>query len=32
LANYTSTLPLPSIPGANQSFPVQPKGSRRHTR
>jgi phospholipase C len=32
LANYTSTLPLPPIPGASQSFPVQPRGHRRHTR
>lgn len=32
LANYTSTLPLPPIPGANQTFPVQPRGDRRHTR
>lgn len=29
LASYTSTLPLPSIPGANQAFPVQPRGTRR---
>jgi phospholipase C len=32
LASYTSTLPLPPIPGANQVFPVQPRGHRRHTR
>ena len=32
LANYTTTLPLPSFPGADQTFPVQPKGYRRHTR
>jgi phospholipase C len=31
LANYTTTLSLPSFPGADQTFPVQPKGYRRHT-
>jgi phospholipase C len=28
LADYTSTLPLPAFPGADQTFPVQ--ASRRH--
>jgi phospholipase C len=32
LANYTTTLPLPAFPGAEQSFPVQPHGYRPHTR
>jgi phospholipase C len=32
LASYTSKLPLPPFPGANQSFPVQHPGHRRHTR
>ena len=32
LANYTTTLPLPSFPGAEQTFPVQPNGYRKHTR
>ena len=31
-AGYTTTLPLPSFPGTGQTFPVQPKGHRRHTR
>jgi phospholipase C len=31
LANYTTTLPLPSFPTTNQTYPVQLKGSRRHT-
>lgn len=32
LASYTSKLPLPPVPGASQSFPVQPRGHRPHTR
>ena len=32
LANYTTTLPLPPIPGADQTFPVQEPGHRPHTR
>jgi phospholipase C len=32
LADYPTTLPLPSSPGADQTFPVQPEGYRRQTR
>jgi phospholipase C len=32
LAKFTSTLPLPPIPGAAQTFPVQSPGHRKHTR
>lgn len=32
LASYTTTLPLPAIPGADQTFPVQEHGHRPHTR
>ena len=31
LADYTSTLPLPAFPGAQQSFPRQDRGERPHT-
>ncbi len=31
LANYTTTLPLPSFPTTNQTYPVQLEGSRPHT-
>jgi hypothetical protein len=29
LADYTSTLPLPAFPGADQTFPVQARGRQR---
>jgi phospholipase C len=32
LTNYTTTLPLPGIPTTNQTFPIQPRGRRPHTR
>ncbi|HLI00253.1 MAG TPA: alkaline phosphatase family protein [Acidimicrobiales bacterium] len=32
LSDYTTTLPLPSIPTTNQTFPYQPRGHRPHTR
>jgi phospholipase C len=32
LANYTTTLAMPTVPPAIQSFPVQRKGARPHTR
>jgi hypothetical protein len=32
LAACTSTLPLPPIPGADQTFPVQEQEDRPHTR
>lgn len=32
LSDYTTTLPPPSIPSTNQTFPYQPGGHRPHTR